>query len=547
MKFGEVPLDDALGAVLAHSVRLAGGALKKGRILAADDIAVLRADGRSSVIAARLEHGDFGEDEAAARIADACHGENLKTGAAFTGRCNLTATAKGVVVVDRARVDRLNAVDESVTLATLPAFEAVGVGRMAATVKIIPFAVSTSVIEACAAIAADGGAIVDVAAFRPARVGLIQTRLPGLKESVAGKTVETTRARLGGYGATLDHELRCDHTESAVAAALGALRDDGCAIALVLGASAIVDRRDVVPAAIGQAGGTVEHFGMPVDPGNLMLLARLGDMRVLGLPGSARSPRLHGFDWVLQRLIAGIAVSGADLMAMGVGGLLKEIPSRPMPREDLAGRPVPEAARGHRIGAVILAAGQSRRMGSVNKLVADIDGTPMVARVADAVLASAADPVVVALGHEADRLRAALAGRDLTIVHNPDYAAGLSTTLKRALAALPADIDGAVICLGDMPNVTAGHIDRLIAAFDPAEDRGICVPTFNGKRGNPVLWERRYFGEIAGIAGDVGARHLIGEHGEAVCEVAMGDSGVLLDLDTPEALAAHTAARRSGL
>jgi molybdenum cofactor cytidylyltransferase len=104
-------------------------------------------------------------------------------------------------------------------------------------------------------------------------------------------------------------------------------------------------------------------------------------------------------------------------------------------------------------------------------------------------------------------------------------------------------VDGAIVCLGDMPAVSAGSIDRLIAAYDPVEGRSICVPTYNGKRGNPVLWDRRYFAEMAGIAGDVGARHLIGAHDEAVCEVAMGDSGVLIDLDTPEALAAHLGRR----
>jgi molybdenum cofactor cytidylyltransferase len=283
---------------------------------------------------------------------------------------------------------------------------------------------------------------------------------------------------------------------------------------------------------------------MPVDPGNLLLVGHRGDVPMLGLPGCARSPAPNGFDWVLERLYAGLPVGKAEIMRMGVGGLLKEIASRPMPRADeKAAKAEPAVARAPKIAALVLAAGQSRRMGPVNKLLADVDGRPMVANVVDAALASKASPIVVVLGHQEDRVRTALSGRTVTTVVNPDYAGGLSTSLQRGIAALPADVDGAVVCLGDMPAVSAAVIDRLIAAFDPVEGRLICVPTYNGKRGNPVLWDRRYFAEMTGIAGDVGARHLIGAHDEAVCEVAMGDPGVLLDLDTPEALAAHLARR----
>ncbi len=538
MKFGAVPLDDAVGAILAHSIRLTGRALKKGRVLDRDDLAKLRAAGHDTVVAVRLEPTDLDENAAASRIAAACAGDHATVDTAFTGRCNIRAASAGVLVVERERIDALNAVDEAVTLSTIAPFEAVAPGRLIATVKIITFGVASLTVERC--VAANGAGIVGVAPFRRLRCGLVQTRLPGTKETVLDKTVETTRARLAALGLGLDLEVRGGHDVAEVAAALKTLGEAGCDIALVLGASAIVDRRDVVPAAVERAGGAVEHFGMPVDPGNLMLLARCGAMRVLGLPGSARSPRLHGFDWVLRRLAAGIAVTGRDLMAMGVGGLLKEIPSRPMPRGDA---PTVPAAPGRRIAAIVLAAGQSRRTGSINKLLVEIEGAPMVARVVESVRGAAVDPVIVVVGHQPDRARDALAGHAVTVVDNPDFADGLSTSLARGLAALPGDLDGVVVCLGDMPDVTTSHIERLIEAFAPD---AICVPTFNGKRGNPVLWARRYFDEMAGVAGDVGARHLIGEYADAVREVAMPDGGVLLDLDTPEALAAHARAREGG-
>ncbi len=540
MKFGPIPLGEADGAILAHSIRLADRALKKGRILDGGDLDALHAAGHDSVVAVRLEDTDLDENEAAKRVAEACARAYTTVDTAFTGRANIRAARAGVLVVMRKRVHALNAIDEAVTLSTIAPYETVALGQLVATVKIITFGVAAEAVERC--VTAVGAGIVGVAPFRPTRVGLVQTRLPGSKESVLDKTVETTRVRLGALGLGLDREIRCGHDVAEVATALKTLGDGGCDIALVLGASAIVDRRDVVPAAVERADGAIEHFGMPVDPGNLMLLAHRGKMRVLGLPGSARSPRLHGFDWVLQRLAAGIKVTGRDLMGMGVGGLLKEIPSRPMPRGDAPTATTPRP----RIAAIVLAAGQSRRAGAINKLLVEIDGAPMVARVLETVRAAEVDPVIVVLGHEPDRVRGALAGHDVTLVENPDYANGLSTSLGRGIAALPREVDGVVVCLGDMPDVKTSHIERLIEAFGPAEGRDICVPTFNGKRGNPVLWARRYFDEIAGVAGDVGARHLIGEYADSVSEVAMSDGGVLLDLDTPEALAAHARAREGG-
>ncbi len=557
MKFGPVPLDEAVGAILAHSQRVGERMLRKGRVLSADDIAALRQAGHEAVIAARLDPGDMDENAAAAHVAAALAGENAGASRASTGRCNLYAEARGLAIIDPARVDRLNGVDEALTLATVAPFELVEAGQMVATVKVITFGIDSHVVEAGAQVAREGSPLIRVAALRPMSVGLIQTRLPGIKESVLDKTTQTSRTRLEALGSTLSREIRCAHTEDDVAAALAELRDGGCDIVLVLGASAMVDRRDVVPASVEQAGGTVEHLGMPVDPGNLMMLARLGGMRVLGLPGSARSPRLHGSDWVLRRLIAGIPVTGRDLMGMGVGGLLKEIPGRPLPRAKAAPRargkdetgpasaPAPGAPP--RIAILILAAGQSRRMGQVNKLLAEIDGEPMVARVVAAAQASRAEPVIVVTGHQEARVRAALAdhGR-LHFVLNDEYRAGLSTSLRAGLRSLADDIDGVLVCLGDMPRISAAHLDRLIDGFDPAAGQAICVPSFGGNRGNPVLWARRFFAEMMAITGDVGARHLIGEHEDLLVEIEMDDEGVLVDVDSPAALTAlHSAVKGS--
>jgi molybdenum cofactor cytidylyltransferase len=223
-------------------------------------------------------------------------------------------------------------------------------------------------------------------------------------------------------------------------------------------------------------------------------------------------------------------VSRADITGMGVGGLLMEIVTRPQPRDDVA------APNGGKVAALVLAAGRSTRMGGPNKLLAEIGGRALVRIAVDEALASRASPVVVVTGHQREHVEAALQGAKVKTVHNPDYAEGLSTSLRTGLNALPADVDGVVVLLADMPQVDVTLIDRLIAAFDPEKGALAVVPTIEGKRGNPVLWSRRFFPELAAVEGDVGARHLIGRYAEAVVEVPVTGSAALADVDTPEAL-----------
>jgi molybdenum cofactor cytidylyltransferase len=533
MKFGPLKLAEAEGAILAHSQRLDGRKLGKGHILSATDLDELAAAGVGEVVAARLDPDEVGEDEAARTLAEALVGEGVRVDQAFTGRVNQFATKAGVCRLERAAIDRLNAVDEAITVATLPAFEPVEPGRMVATIKIIPFAVPRERLDACLAIAREAAPVVAVAPYRRLRVHLIQTELPVVAAKVLDKTARITAERIEAVGGELVGESRVPHATDALAREIERVRATEADLLLIAGASAITDRRDVLPAAIEASGGRIDHFGMPVDPGNLLLLAEAAGRPVLGLPGCARSPKLNGFDWVLRRLAAGLPIGRADITAMGVGGLLMEIPSRPQPRTE---RPK-SAAPGPRVAALVLAAGQSRRMGVRNKLLAPIDGKPMVAHVVDAALASRVAEVVVVTGHEDADVRAALAGRRVRFVANPNYTEGLSTSLGAGLAALGPTADGALVCLGDMPRITAAQLDRLIAAFDPGAGRGIVVPTVRGKRGNPVLWARGYFDEMQAVAGDVGARHLIGRYPEAVAEVAIEDEAPLLDVDTPEALA----------
>ncbi|MCC5974413.1 MAG: molybdopterin-binding protein [Rubellimicrobium sp.] len=334
MRFGPVPLAEAEGAILAHSVRTPAGPLRKGLELGPDAIAALAGAGHREVIVARFEAGDLHEDRAADIVAraliEAPGGQGLSPSVAATGRVNLHATGPGVLGVDAGRVHALNAVNPMITLATLPEWARVAEGQMVATVKIIAYGVPEA--DVARAAAAGAGAM-RLWSPRMARADLIETVIDGGDASGTGVPGDKGRRALAGrlarLGVQLGPRVLVAHETGAIAAALGAA--EGEAI-FVLTASATSDPADVAPEALRRAGGEVVQFGIPVDPGNLLFLGRLGDRPVIGLPGCARSPALNGADWVLERVLCGVPVGPRELARMGLGGLLKEIPSRPRPR-----------------------------------------------------------------------------------------------------------------------------------------------------------------------------------------------------------------------
>lgn len=528
MKFGPVTPEAALGATAVHSIRKGAFVLKKGTRIGTAEVAAMRDAGIAEIVVARLESGDVTEDDAAGQIASAVAGEGVRTDRPFTGRCNLFAAHAGVLMVDRQAIDALNRVDEAITFATLPEFKPVVEGEMLATVKIIPFAVARDPLARTLSLATRAKPLLRLQPYRIRKIGVVSTLLPGLSEKVIDKTLRITEDRLAPAGARIVAERRVAHEQGTLSRAIAEVLNEGAELIIVFGASAIADRRDVIPAAVEEAGGRIEHFGMPVDPGNLMLIADVDGTPLIGAPGCARSPKENGFDWVLMRLLAGIAVSRRDVTGMGVGGLLMEIVTRPQPRADVK--------EGDRVAAVILAAGRSTRMGGPNKLVAEINGKPMVRIAAEEALASRAGPVIVVTGHQSDQVENALHGLDVNVVRNADYASGLSTSLRAGISALPPGMDGALICLADMPQVGRDLIDRMIESFDPEKGALIVVPTIGGRRGNPVLWSRRFFPDLMALQGDIGARELIGKFSEAVYEVAVEGNAALTDVDTPEAL-----------
>ena len=530
--FGDVLVAEAAGAILAHSLRLGTAVLKKGRVLSPADIA----DPPGSTESWRPGSIPATFAKAATRIAAAAAGDGIATATA-TGRANLFAEARGLLVVDRDRLDRLNSVDEAVTLGT----------------------------RLCRGRAApDGRDGQDHPVRRAASGGRGRRRLRrGRREAAARRRVcaapacrptncrGSKRSNLGWTAMTawrLARRLFISPNRRALQSAI--CTPAQCAGAIESGArdgrvadawrSAIVDlARPVILRSLRRQ--TRPFFGMR-QPASCCSSGMSREASAQAY-GCARSPKVNGFDWVgLSELVmAEFQVYFARSCGWAPAG------SSPKSRR---GRCCPQARKNPAPeGGKEAAARPAHRRAAAGGRPVEPDGRAEQAlgrdrRAADGGAHGAA-PVVVACppdhrrarqpGRRRRRRARQVAGRAGA---QPGLRRGAVDLTERGLQALLPDCDGVIVCLGDMPLVAGRDLDRLIAAFNPLEGRAIIVPTRRGKRGNPVLWARRFFPEMAELAGDVGAKHLIGEHADLVCEVEMDSDGVLVDVDTPDALAA---------
>ncbi|MFK7876735.1 MAG: molybdopterin-binding protein [Paracoccaceae bacterium] len=331
MKFGPVPIEKAVGAILAHSKPVEGGVLKKGSVLTEQTCAALAQTGAKTVTVARLEPGDVHENDAALALAQAIVQDpgvqGIRLSGAGTGRVNLYATRPGLLQITPDALEAANRIDPMITVATLPRWDRVEPGRMIATIKIIAYAVTAQILSQVNQIAQDA---LNIKSAVYGSATLIETQTGPQRAPDKGRKAIATR--LERLGVRLDPEIRVAHKTAPLA---GALWDAKADVILILTGSATSDPADVAPAALRAAGGTVERFGMPVDPGNLLFLGNLKGKPVIGLPGCARSLALNGADWVLERVLCGVPVSSDDIAGMAVGGLLKDSPNRPVPRRKI--------------------------------------------------------------------------------------------------------------------------------------------------------------------------------------------------------------------
>jgi molybdenum cofactor cytidylyltransferase len=333
MKFGAIPISEAEGAILAHKILNQNGRmmLNKGRILSAEDITKLREHQHEMVIVAQLGKNDLHENEAAQRVGNALAGSGVTVKVPGVGRANIMATERGPLRVNVPVLERLNNIYDGITIATLRDNTLVEKGELVTLVKIVPFGVPEARVADVERIAAEAASILNVRPLKTGQVSLIISGPEAAKARLLDDFHEPVKQRIEFLGSKLHEPLYVPHNADSIAKAIEDSR--ACNLILVASVSAIIDREDIVPSALLLAGGSLTQHGVPVDPGTLLMLGYIGDTPVVGAPGCIKSPKTNVIDWVLPRLLAGERLTRADLVAMGHGGLLKDIAERPMPRQ----------------------------------------------------------------------------------------------------------------------------------------------------------------------------------------------------------------------
>ena len=548
MKFGALELDKCLGAVLVHSQKLGGQRIAKGSVLDAALIEAFRQEGVTSLVCARPETEDLGENNVAEmlaeRLAKELNPEDMEVSQAVTGRVNFKAVRPGLIRYERSALRDFNMVHEGLGLSLPSHNQLLHAGQIAATLKVIPYFLHQKIVAELTDKIGDAP-LFTYHPLVPKKAYLIQTQSPALPDKVYSATEMVTRDRLAELRCDLLGAAVCAHKLEAVTNEIKIAYQQGAELILICGGSAIMDRQDVVPASIQQLGGQIEQLGLAVDPGNLLMVAQWQNTPIIGMPGCARSPKLNGFDWVLHLLLAGVALSKKELADLGAGGLLTEIASRPLPRLKAVEASQSAYMPAKRLAALLLAAGQSRRMGAENKLLLEIEKKPIIRHAAEALLQAGLTEIYVVTGHQAEAVRACLAGLNLSFIDNPNYARGQASSVSCGIAGLPEAVSDVLIALGDMPLIEAELISALCqrhseTAFDGAK---ITLPVYthptqpdNLKRGNPVIWSQAYFGELKSLSGDQGGRQILADYPAHIQHLHWPDAQPFEDVDTKEAL-----------
>ena len=528
MNFGEVKIVNSLHSILAHTITVDGKKFSKGRIISREDQKYLIKNNIDSLICVTLTKQDVHEDNAANILAKNFNNTSIAIEKAFTGRSNILANESGLLVINEDNIRKFNEISNSITIATLNNNSKVTKGEMIATIKIIPFSVKEKSITDLKKINFKKSLYIHP--FLEKKCALLLTH--SNKENIKLNSISEKRVkdRLQNLNCTLELIKTCKHDTNDITKSIKYFLNKEVDLVLILGSSAIVDINDKIPEAILNTNGKIIRFGMPVDPGNLLLLGEIKKIPIIGLPGCARSPSLNGFDWVLERVLSGNQITNTDISNMGVGGLLKTLNKRDK-KIDLG--------KTYKIANIILAAGQSKRMLKDNKLLIKINKQYMIEKIVDTALNSSADSTVVVLGHQNNVIQEIIQNKEVITTINEDYKKGLSSSLQCGISALPDDCDAAIIILADMPNIEIKVLNSIINNYNPKKNKSIIIPTFNGKKGNPILIDRKYFPDILKVKGDKGAKDIIANNKNYVLEIPQNNSSVLDDIDTKEDLSLY--------
>lgn len=517
---------ESQGYILFHSVFINKGRIRKGKIINANDIKLMSASGIEELYVGSMEKGEIDENSASRIIGQAILSDNFSMSPTFSGKTNITSKYDGLFEIKENNVRKLNEISSNIAISSLNNHDIVYRGDHVLSVKSISYAIKYSDVNNIVSFLSNEN-LINLKEFKPLKFGIIYSHSINEKNTLIAKTKKSIETRIRDYNSSIMFECTTNHDFNSLKESIKKLSLMDLDVVLLFLSSSVSDYNDIVPQIIIQLGGKITSFGMPVDPGNLTLSATLGKTNLIAAAGSARSDALNGLDWHLNCLHAGVVVNEKMVNSLGVGGLLKDIDFA-IKRKKISKTIMTKKAN---IAAVVLSAGQSKRMGEKNKLLLKVNGKSIIKNYIDNITKSNISEVIVVTGHESEDIMLELKNYNLKFVFNEKYKDGLSTSLRAGIKSLGKKIDAVMICLPDMPLIGIYEINKLIEFYNPSIGNEICIATSNQQRGNPVLWDKSYFNELMNIKGDKGGRDLLSNFLDKSVEVDLGEA-VAFDIDT---------------
>lgn len=536
MQFGEFPVFDSAGVELAYPIVCQGKTFPAGHVVTSDDIRLFRLEGIAKVVGSILASNDLRPDISTSMILKPLVGDFLRYTLPKDGYSEIYADQDGLFIVSPERLSRFNNQSENITLATIPPYAPVYKNQLVASLRLVGPAFSIDVLNETIDKITGQGPLLKIAPYAFSKLGYVQTVLYGA--DVPKLVSEELNQRFAIYGFNLVHSTVCPHMPEHVEKGVRDAIDAGAEVVVVQSPLPSVNRNDVVPQGFVEAAADIDRLGWPLDPGLPIIFAHKNDVHLVGIAESDFP--LPAVDRLMRFLATKSLPPVEEFTSLAQGSMsIERLIQYLTPEQEAETIAVGPVEHAQKIAIVILAAGTSRRMFGTNKLLENIQGLPMIERVVQSALLSKADYVSVVTGYEAKLVEQRLMNYDVKIVRNPDYSAGVLSSMRLGISVLPPDVSAAIILPADMPGFTSTYIDRLIDCYDPnAAQKNVCLPSYGGIRHNPVLWPRELFKVVKIVPEDAYGLPALVEHSDYIVEMSLEDDLPITDINSQGDLSA---------
>ena len=529
MRLEEVEINRAQGLRLVEELMLNGQLLPKNHALDNDDISLLKQNGKKSVYGAWAENGDIDFDTALGVVAAKISGTNLGFRIDERGFCEIAATSGGLLEVYTDRVLKFNRLCPYFILNTIAPFQMVAPGEIIARLEIMVPVLPQEVVDNIVLALSGNDSLLAVRDLKTQDAALLYTRFYHTEEETEhlGEVFEKLIETYQPMNLVFNQEMTAEHTIDDIAGALEALIHSPAQIIFILPSIRNYTSQDVVSSAISSIADDILCPQLPVFGGSDMIIATKKNKKIICLPYNYAYMDIPAIENVLKLAIVKPKLQSFDF-THPLTPLIETISTLRDTSSLIQGK-AHDGKNKASVPAVVLAAGQGKRLGT-NKLLADINGEPLVVKAVRAAVQSNASPVFVVTGYQAEEIESALENFDVNLVRNPNYYTGIKTSIDLGLKSVPDFCDGTLIIPADMPHLTPEFLKKMIAKFKKKNEKQLILAEKNYIKSNPVIWSKALYNVADLVPENADIRPIFMEHADYTTLVK-GSAHDLLDVN----------------